>query len=101
MCSRFYPLFVFFVNPLGTVIFRYTCYNYNNNDNNNNNNNNKYSFSSGVGYAMRLILLIMWTAFQSFILRHNNNNNNKQLMNEAEYLMKNYGDRGRCYPTRP
>ena len=74
MCSRFYPLFVFFVNPLGTVIFRYTCYNYNNNDNNNNNNNNKYSFSSGVGYAMRLILLIMWTAFQSFILRHNNGN---------------------------
>ena len=35
----------------------------------------KYSFSSGVGYAMRPILLIMWTAFQSFILRHNNNNN--------------------------
>ena len=25
---------------------------------------------------MRPILLIMWTAFQSFILRHNNNNNN-------------------------
>ena len=24
---------------------------------------------------MRPILLIMWTAFQSFILRHNNNNN--------------------------
>ena len=29
----------------------------------------KYSFSSGVGYVMRPILLIMWTAFQSFILR--------------------------------
>ena len=28
----------------------------------------KYSFSSGVGYAMRPILLIMWTAFQGFIL---------------------------------
>ena len=25
---------------------------------------------------MRPILLIMWSAFQSFILRHNNNNNN-------------------------
>ena len=25
---------------------------------------------------MSPILLIMWTAFQSFILRHNNNNNN-------------------------
>ena len=25
----------------------------------------------------------------------------KQLMNEAEYLIKNYGDRGRCYPSRP
>ena len=25
---------------------------------------------------MRPILLLMWTAFQSFILRHNNNNNN-------------------------
>ena len=25
---------------------------------------------------MRRILLIMWTAFQSFILRHTNNNNN-------------------------
>ena len=25
---------------------------------------------------MRPIPLIMWTAFQSFILRHNNNNNN-------------------------
>ena len=25
---------------------------------------------------MRPILLIMWTAFQSFILRHNNNNDN-------------------------
>ena len=23
-----------------------------------------------------------------------------QLMNEAEYLMKNYGDRGGCYPSR-
>ena len=29
----------------------------------------KYSFSSGVGYVMRPILLIIWTAFQSFILR--------------------------------
>ena len=26
---------------------------------------------------MRRILLIMWTAFQSFILRDNNNNNNR------------------------
>ena len=26
---------------------------------------------------------------------------NYQLMNEAEYLMKNYGDRGECYPSRP
>ena len=34
----------------------------------------KYSFSSGVGYAMRPKLLIMWTAFQIFIMRHNNNN---------------------------
>ena len=25
---------------------------------------------------------------------------NEQLMNEAEYLMKNYGDRGGCYPSR-
>ena len=24
-----------------------------------------------------------------------------QLMNEAEYLMKNYGDQGGCYPSRP
>ena len=22
-------------------------------------------------------------------------------MNEAEYLVKNYGDRGGCYPSRP
>ena len=22
-------------------------------------------------------------------------------MNEAEYLMKNYGDQGGCYPSRP
>ena len=36
----------------------------------------KYSFSSVVGYVMRPILLIMWTAFQSFILRHNNNKTN-------------------------
>ena len=35
----------------------------------------KYSFSSGVGYVMRPILLIMLTAFQSFILRDNNNDN--------------------------
>ena len=27
---------------------------------------------------MRPILLIMWTAFQSFILRDNNNNNKKK-----------------------
>ena len=27
---------------------------------------------------MRPILLIMWIAFQSFILRDNNNNNNKK-----------------------
>ena len=26
---------------------------------------------------------------------------NQQLMNEAEYLIKNYGDRGGCYPSRP
>ena len=32
-----------------------------------------YSFSSGAGYVMRPILLIMQTAFQSFILRDNNN----------------------------
>ena len=25
----------------------------------------------------------------------------EQLMNEAKYLMKNYGDRGWCYPSRP
>ena len=31
-------------------------------------------FSSGVGYIMGPILLRMWTAFQSFILRDNNNN---------------------------
>ena len=24
----------------------------------------------------------------------------QQLMNEAEYLMKNYGDRGGCYSSR-
>ena len=33
-----------------------------------------YSVSSGVGYIMRPILLIMWTAFQTFTLRDNNNN---------------------------
>ena len=26
---------------------------------------------------------------------------NYPLMNEAEYHMKNYGDRGGCYPSRP
>ena len=25
----------------------------------------------------------------------------QQLMNEAEYLIKNYGDRGGCYPSSP
>ena len=25
----------------------------------------------------------------------------RQLMNESEYLMKNYGDLGGCYPPRP
>ena len=34
-------------------------------------------------------------------MNNDNNNNNLQLMNEAEYLMKNYGDRGGCYPSRP
>ena len=34
---------------------------------------------------MRPILLIMWTAFQSFILRDNNNNNNN---NNKFYLTK-------------
>ena len=33
-------------------------------------------------------------------MNNDNNNNNLQLMNEAEYLMKNYGDRGGCYPPR-
>ena len=42
----------------------------------------KYSFLSGVGYVMRLILLIMWTTFQSFILRDNKNNNNSNNVNE-------------------
>ena len=27
--------------------------------------------------------------------------NNEQLMNEAQYLMKNYGNREGCYPSRP
>ena len=26
---------------------------------------------------------------------------NKQFMNEAEYIMKNYGDLGGCYRPRP
>ena len=34
---------------------------------------------------MRPILLIMWTAFQSFILRHNNNNNNNNNSNEMSF----------------
>ena len=34
-------------------------------------------------------------------MNNDNKNNNLQLMNEAEYLMKNYGDRGGCYPSRP
>ena len=33
---------------------------------------------------MRPILLIMWTAFESFILRDNNNNNNNN-GNDLEY----------------
>ena len=36
---------------------------------------------------MRPILLIMWTAFQSFILRDNNNNNNNNNNNKF-YLTK-------------
>ena len=46
----------------------------------------KYSFLliSGVGYVMRLILLIMWAAFPSFILRDNNNNNNINNVNEND-----------------
>ena len=32
---------------------------------------------------MRPILLILWTAFQSFILRHNNNNNNNNNNNSS------------------
>ena len=43
----------------------------------------KYSFSSGVGYVRRPILLIMWTAFQSFILRGNNNSNNSNLFSQS------------------
>ena len=34
---------------------------------------------------MHPILLIMWTAFQSFILRHNNNNNNNNNNNSNSY----------------
>ena len=34
---------------------------------------------------MRPILLIMWTAFQSFTLRHNNNNNNKQQREDISF----------------
>ena len=51
----------------------------------------KYSFSSGVGYAMRPILLIMWTAFQSFILRHNNNNNNYSFKEYVKRIGVNVG----------
>ena len=32
---------------------------------------------------------------------NNNNNNNYQLLDEAEYDMKNYADRGGCYPPKP
>ena len=51
----------------------------------------KYSFSSGVGYAMRPILLIMWAAFQSFILRHNNNNNNYSFKEYVKRIGVNVG----------
>ena len=34
---------------------------------------------------MRSILLIMWTAFQSFILRHNNKNLLKKLLSSKAY----------------
>ena len=52
-------------------------------------------FSSVVGYVIRPILLIIWTTFQSFILRHNNNKINqsvrasvtlkKKVMNEIPF----------------
>ena len=32
-------------------------------DDNNNNNNNNDNNNNGVGYVMRPILLVMWTAF--------------------------------------
>ena len=44
----------------------------------------KYSFSSGVGYVTRPILLIMWTAFQSFTLR--DNNKHKATLWDTKYL---------------
>ena len=37
---------------------------------------------------MRPILLIMWTAFQSFILRDNNNNNNNKFYLTKEHLQQ-------------
>ena len=36
------------------------------------------SQASGVRYVVRPILLIMWTAFQSLILRDNNNNKSEK-----------------------
>ena len=35
---------------------------------------------------MRPILLIMWTAFQSFILRHNNNNNENENAKHLDFF---------------
>ena len=44
----------------------------------------KYSFLSDVGYVMHPILLIMWTAFQRFILRDNNDNNKSNWKENSE-----------------
>ena len=45
----------------------------------------KYSFSTGVGHVMRAILIIMWTALQSFIPPDNNNNNNNHNHNNHNH----------------
>ena len=51
----------------------------------------KNSFLSGVGYVMRPILLIMWTAFQSFKLRYNNNNNSYSNNSNNRLVIRSFG----------
>ena len=60
-----------------------------------------YNFSVAIIIIDLILVSLAKRNFHNPIFLFMHLHYNKQLMNETEYLMKNYGHQGGCYPSRP